>query len=535
MRIQPASVPFNPVLTIENLRFGDAVRSFSGQRNNLSFLPWGAAKQPLLRRAAAAYSDGVSAPAGANRPSARALSLAAQTAFKDSRDFAQVSDLFTLWGQFIAHCLVHTPEQSGDDTELMQIPIPNGDPHFGRDDNLRPLALRRSQYVNEGKEGKPREQTNKLSSFLDGTAVYGSTPERARDLRASGNSGKLRVSKQNDGDWLPYNTNWLFNVEGPGVRDMEASFIAGDVRANENIALTAMHSLWVREHNRLCDQISDSNPQLSGDEIYHCARKIVEALIQKITYAEYLPLLLGGDGLGPYKGYDRYNQPGIYTEFSTAAFRLGHPMVHDDVYLLSVSEYVKLIPLKDAFFRPDIAVKHGLDEYFRGANGREARALNLHVVDALSNQLFQHGPFTGLDLFAFNVQRGRDHGLASLNAVREAYGLSVYDSVDQVSVDPRARQVLSAYDDVMDIDLWVGGLAERPRSGAVVGPSFAAILAHQFSLLRSADRFWYQNDAFFADNPDALAIVNDSTLSDVIKRNTGASLPSNAFIVPSGF
>src|SRR5207244_10146861 len=97
---------------------------------------------------------------------------------------------------------------------------------------------------------------------------------------------------------------------------------------------SAMHVLFVREHNRLANQIAASNPSLSDEEIYQRARRIVAAEMQAITYNEFLPALLGYGALSPYKGYKPWVNPGIANEFSTAAFRVGHSMLDDDIGFL---------------------------------------------------------------------------------------------------------------------------------------------------------------------------------------------------------
>ena len=53
---------------------------------------------------------------------------------------------------------------------------------------------------------------------------------------------------------------------------------------------------------------------------------------------------------------------------------------------------------------------------------------------------------------------------------------------------------ISQYSDVRDIDLFTGGLAEKPMRGALIGPTFACLLSQQFERLRRGDRFWYEND-----------------------------------------
>src|SRR5919202_4438537 len=111
-------------------------------------------------------------------------------------------------------------------------------------------------------------------------------------------------------------------------------FAAGDVRANENIELTSLHTLFVREHNRIADAISRANPGLDDETVYQMARARVIAEMQAITYNEWLPALLGPGALQPYRGYDPTVNPGIANEFSTAAFRLGHSLLGNGVQFL---------------------------------------------------------------------------------------------------------------------------------------------------------------------------------------------------------
>ena len=54
----------------------------------------------------------------------------------------------------------------------------------------------------------------------------------------------------------------------------------------------------------------------------------------------------------------------------------------------------------------------------------------------------------------------------------------------------------------------------------MVGQTIKTVLAEQFTRLRDGDRFWYQNDPFFKDNPDNMKMVSDTTLADVIRANT---------------
>ena len=81
---------------------------------------------------------------------------------------------------------------------------------------------------------------------------------------------------------------------------------AGDIRVNENLLLTSYHTIFVREHNRLAKIIYSKDPLLTDEEIYQAARNYVIALIQKITFEDWLPILISQ------KAYDEYigNYPG---------------------------------------------------------------------------------------------------------------------------------------------------------------------------------------------------------------------------------
>lgn len=101
-------------------------------------------------------------------------------------------------------------------------------------------------------------------------------------------------------------------------------FLAGDYRANEQLALLAMHNLWVRQHNTVVDGLKRVNPHWLPEQLYQEARKIVGAQMQFITYEVWLPYILGPKGmqmLGKFERYDENIDPTISNEFATAAFR----------------------------------------------------------------------------------------------------------------------------------------------------------------------------------------------------------------------
>ncbi|MEM8933999.1 MAG: peroxidase family protein, partial [Acidobacteriota bacterium] len=342
-------------------------------------------------------------------------------------------------------------------------------------------------------------------------------------------TGKLKTSA---GDLLPFNVDGLPNAGGPAP----TLFLAGDVRANEQIGLTAMHTLWVREHNRQAERIAQDDSRLSGEEIYQRARRRVGALMQVITYREFLPALLGPSALRPYDGYKPNVDGAIANLFSTAAYRFGHSTLSTTI--LRVDEgYQEItdghLELRDAFFSPHrLADEGGLEPILRGLAAQICQAVDPYVVDDLRNFLFGPPGAGGFDLVSLNIQRGRDHGLPSYNTVRGAFGRSAAKTFADITSDPALQARLAeVYDHPDDVDLWVGGLAEDPVRNGLVGPLWRAVLAEQFEALRDGDRFWYERTFSGGELRD----LQSTRLSDVVRRNTtiGRELQDDVFHLPS--
>lgn len=391
------------------------------------------------------------------------------------------------------------------------------------------LALKKGANIftlkSSGPNKNPRQQINDITAYLDGSVVYGSDPARAAALRTM-SGGKLKTSQ---GNLPPYNTMGLPNANDAHIFPNEKLFIGGDVRANENVELTAVHTLFIREHNLLADAIAKKNPKLSDEEIYQRARQIVTAEIQVITYKEFIPALLGPTALKPYRGYNPNVNPGISNEFSTAAFRIGHTLINDDVeFLDNEGEEVRdELELAEAFFNPSALIEVGPDPILKYLATDNAQEVDTKLVKGLRDFLFGPPGAGGLDLASLNIQRGRDHGLADYNATRKAYGLSPVTSFSQIASNAELQQKLQTlYGDVNNIDLWVAGLAEDHVPDASVGQTFQRIMGDQFERTRDGDRFWYQ--LIFKGRQ--LSAIESTKLSDVIKRNTTITkLQDNVF------
>ncbi len=191
----------------------------------------------------------------------------------------------------------------------------------------------------EWRSDNPRQQTNLLTSFIDGSVIYGSDDDRSLALRTR-QGGKMIMR---DDGLLPLNgvdTVLLENVNELRA-DPNSLFVSGDVRVNEQIGLTAMHTLFSREHNYWADRIAaeqfagqDLNDPEIDEQIYQLARQIVGVELQIITYNEFLPAVLGDDAIEEYQGYDANVDPRISNVFATAAYRVGHTMLPSELSLI---------------------------------------------------------------------------------------------------------------------------------------------------------------------------------------------------------
>ena len=507
-------------------------RKIDGSDNNPFDL--GMPGQKLLRKAPAGYEDGISIPRGGDNPS---------SALPNAREISNVviaqsfsipnpqgaSDMLWQWGQLIDHDLDLTLPGS----EAFDIAIPSGDPIFDPD-NTGEQIMRFTRSSFDPSTGasisNPREQTNVVTAFIDGSMVYGSDSMREKFLRdLDADNGKLKLV----GGLLPLNDAIppLPNGNGPPGNDPKDMFVAGDLRVNEQVGLTVIHTLLVREHNWLVDQLVARG--VSGeDELYQQAKAIVEGEIQHITYHEFLPMLLGSQMLDDWERYDPTIDPRVSTEFSTAGFRVGHTLLSSNLERFNADGTVATgghLSLRKAFFNPQVVKDEGIEPILRGLVKGKSERIDNFIIDEVRNFLFgEPAPIGGFDLASLNIQRGRDHGLPSYNEVREAYGLPAVDNFYDITYDiDLANKLELVYGDVDDVDLWVGGISEPPVPGGMVGQTFAAIINDQFERSRDGDLFWYENREL---SDFQLDMIENTRLSDIIMRNTKIYMGDDAFL-----
>ena len=312
------------------------------------------------------------------------------------------------------------------------------------------------------------------------------------------------LMKMNDDGFLPFEPS-VSHPPNNFCLDFGGCFAAGDSRVNEQMLLASLHTLWVREHNRIAKLLRRYNRHWNGEKIFQEARKIVTAEIQHITYKEYLPKIIGNRALPKYTGYKPNVDATIANSFATAAFRFGHSLVRPTLSQLNANydRVAPELPLFKAFFNNKYLLKHGIERFLFGAIGNYSETTDRRIAKGLVQQLFQRpGASHGLNLIAINIQRGRDHGLQGYSYWREFCNLTYTYSFDDAANEIRNEEIRDLlkklYNDRTDhADLFAAGLAEDLVHGAMVGPTFHCLFLDQFTRLRDGDRFFYENKGVF--------------------------------------
>lgn len=461
-----------------NLRF------LSGQCSSAFQATWAEAQRTQF-----SYLVGHSStqPTGSALKSARHISNLLSHQNGDVFNARGINELFVFFGQFVDHNLVATPATA----ENMPIQVPPNDPHFSGKE--MPFTRSTRGFTGEGANERP---INTLSAVLDLSAVYGVNDPRNEALLEKVNGKLTGKMKTTDGNLLPYNTDAFNNAPDSSSPRF---YLTGDHRANEHPALTSLHTLWVREHNRLVDQINLFFPKKKianahPRSIFEWARHVNIAQFQKVVIQEFVPTMLGRP-LPRYRGYRRFVNPTVSDIFAGAAYRVGHTMVGNVVSRRGPSGPLPPLSMADIFFRPNGLDSSGeVDNLLRGAAAVKAQEVDLKVHDVLRNMLFDKVPGEdGFDLVALNLQRGRDHALPTFNQIRRIFGIKSATSFSQISSNPPTAQALSnAYDGNVDnVEAWPGMMAEDKVPGSSCGRTLCAVWEAEFLRLSNGDQFFY--------------------------------------------
>jgi len=480
-------------------------RSATGECNNLFNVEWGRINRPQKRLYEATYEDGIGALKRTEEyekrkritlPNPRLLSKNLhQNKAKRKKRSRLATHLLMQFGQFLDHDITLTPEPELEccserlkhtrRCESIQMDWTNF-LDVSKDPILMESLPAKSQTCISFSRSDPacntgigvREQLNSITAFVDGSNVYGSSERATKLLRIkkikSDNYGQLEVNHGNNRDLPTRKQVGISDDKHPGETNFK---VAGDNRCVEHPGLISMHTIWMNEHNRIASLLlkeksieeymtSENMTNEDKDEfIFQETRRLVGAELQRVTYAEFLPVVIGPAMMESYglnlpdtgTKYDPEEDPTILNEFSTVSFRFGHTLVSETFPQLRSRSGVD--PDKEAeghnlklgqnFFNP---ASHECenstcigDEDYKCVNSTcsdwhenmlyglmTSRSMrdDMFLNDAISNLLFlskeksdmetgQRNHAESSDLAARNIQRGRDHGLPNYDTFRK--------------------------------------------------------------------------------------------------------------------
>ncbi|CAG8500435.1 21043_t:CDS:10 [Cetraspora pellucida] len=361
---------------------------------------------------------------------------------------------------------------------------------------------------------------NGVTPFLDLNTIYGISDQdainRLRD--ASTNRGKLKTYIINGQEYPPKNAS-------------DGSYIWGTFERAYTIFTFAIQTIWMREHNRLCEELYKKHGSSWTDEQYFQeARRWTTAFYQKAVAEEYIGAILGRP-LPAYQNYNANLTPGIDTFFSTVTFRYGHSELSDS-YRIQDEYGDTLYDLALNNIRNLTLVEQlGLERVLRSMILQRQEEVDIFLVDSTKRLVnFDNHIY---DLAAFDIIRSRDRGIPLYNVIRQYFGFPKAQSFSDISKNPIIQKNLAKiYPIGVDtVEAWVGAMSEDHLSGANFGMVLNASMVTQYTYIRDSDNFWFEKPNMFTS--DERTIIRNTTLRDIIIRNinSSANFPQNIWSV----
>jgi hypothetical protein len=454
--------------------------------------------------------------------------------------------LAAAWIQFEVHdWFSHGKNEQGNPWELA----------LAEDDDWpeRPMAIPRARRdpTSDQDPRTPDTFVTADSHWWDGSQIYGSDERFAKAVRA-GEDGKLRIGP----DGLP-------------PRDLEALADLSGVAGNFWVGLALLHTLFMLEHNAICDRLRAEFPSWSDDRLYCKARLINAALMAKIHTTEWTPAIIAhpttryamratwsgiiGERLRRRLGHvasgellsgipgsktDHHGVPYSLTEEFVAVYRM-HPLLPDEFSFRSLAgdelieerEFPELGALHARERLEEIGVANALYSFGIAHPG----AISLHNYPRFLQRL-DRPDGTRLDLAATDVLRIRERGVPRYNQFRRLFRLRPASSFAELTDNPDdAEAIRRAYGgEIERVDLMIGLYAEpKPHGFGFSDTAFRVFILMASRRLKS-DRFFTRDYTAEMYTQAGLDWINDSSMVSVLLRHYPSLAPalrgsSNAF------
>ncbi|XP_049295123.1 peroxidase-like [Anopheles funestus] len=344
---------------------------------------------------------------------------------------------------------------------------------------------------------QPVEQINSASSLLDLSFLYGSSVAQSNKLRTL-SGGRLQAVRRNGVEWpIP---------DPAGCSWSNVCYLVADRRSYQYPMSATVHLLFLREHNRLANQLKLLNPSWSDEILFQEARRINIAQYQYIVYYEYLPRVLGQEnmiknrlifeGTNFASDFNAFQNPSSTGEFGGVLVPFMQSQlpgsinfyVNDSVQSSQLSSWAgNLASLESSFA-----------SFFTGLTTQSTNLMDSSFSIEWKNFMYRGNAALGQDFLALDIQRMRDYGFARYNDYRSRCGLSryatweAYNATFKVACPKTIDRLRLYYPTVDDLDLFVGAAFEEPIAGSLMGPTFSCLYNQQFLATRTGDRYFFE-------------------------------------------
>ena len=405
-----------------------------------------------------------------------------------------------------------------------------------------PMEIQRTRHDPSANADGPPTFVTDDTHWWDGSQIYGRDVALADGLR-SGEHGKLRVDEH-----------------GLPPKDLEAHVDLTGVAGNFWVGLALLHSLFMREHNAVCDHLHERRPELSDDELFDKARLVVAALMAKIHTTDWTPAILAhpttklglrtnwwgieGERLDKLLGRrtsnevirgipgsptDHHGVPYSLTEEFVAVYRM-HPLIPDDYSIRSLSDD----RLLQARTLPELGAQHvrerldevSMPDLFYSFGTSHPGAITLHNFPRFL-QHFERPDGTLVDLAAIDVLRTRERGVPRYNEFRRLLHLEPFGTFEEMADTPEhAEELRRVYGDVERVDAMVGMYAERKPKGFGFSDTAFRIFILMASRRLESDRFFTRDYRAEVYTQEGIDWVEGTSMRTLLLRHFPALEPA---------
>jgi len=455
--------------------------------------------------------------------------------------------LAAAWIQFQVHDWVQHSRLSPGKRDI-EVPMPDGltwkNTPKGKEESVMRIA---GDLALGGPDDTNLVFGNRVSHWWDGSEIYGSSLQNAARLR-DGTGPRLRL----ENGYLPED-----NL-GMEVTGFNESWWLG---------LSALHTLFAREHNTLCDALQREYRDWSDERVYHTARLVVSALIAKIHTTEWTPAILATPEIdvalnanwsGPGGAFTRFGLwlqethalTGIpdtlpdhhgarycLTEDFVTVYRL-HPLLPDDyrIHNADTGAFQEKLDFNSIQgIRTDEAMRRiGLDSVLYSMGIAHPGAITLHNYPR-SLQHFTRTSADGdteiIDLSVVDLVRERSRGIPRYNKFRQGLHKPPVKRWEDITANSEdVRLLKEVYKSIDDVDTMVGLFAETPPPGFGFSDTAFRIFILMATRRLQSDRFLTVDFRPEIYSPLGIAWVQENTMTSIVLRH----FPEFASVLPTG-